>query len=318
MKHFTNAYLALAFVCIVWGTTFLAIRVGVLHYPPFLFAAVRQTAAGLIIMLTGWLMYRKADLSGKWLWRQAKIGFLMITVGNGVVSWAEQYVPSGVTALVCAIMPIFTVVFNLMTPPRERLSAVVLTGMLTGLGGVALIFRDSISDLANLGYLTGILGLLVSTAGWALGSVIALRPPKMPVNALLDAGLQVTFGGIFLFCSSALLDDFSNFSWWQAEAFWSLVYLIIFGSVLAYTAYMYTLKKLPVGLATIYAYVNPLVAVVLGYWLMDEQLTIWTILSFILIVGSVFIVRQGYRKQKKTAAGSAVTATGVSYEPHKK
>jgi len=303
MKNLTHAYLALVFVCIVWGTTYLAIRIGVLHYPPFLFAAIRQVAAGLIIVPAGWLMYRKMDLSRQWLWRQAQIGFLMITLGNGVVTWAEQYVPSGVAALVCALMPFSTVIFGLVTPPRERPNGIVITGVMVGFGGVALIFRDNIADLADFRYLAAILGLFGATSAWALGSILSRRPKKDPVNPVFDAGMQLIFGGAFLFIGSIAFDDLTGFTWWAPAAFWSLIYLIVFGSVLAYTAYMYVLKKLPVGLATIYAYVNPLVAVILGYLVMQEPLTIWTAFAFILIIGSVFLVQQGYRvEQRKKVA----------------
>ncbi len=298
MKTQTKAYLALAFIAIVWGTTYLAIRVAVLHYPAFLMAAVRQTTSALIIMGIGYGMQRKADLSAKNIKQQMLVGFLLITVGNGLVSWAEKYVPSGIAALICSMMPIVTVIINLATVKGERINASIILGMLLGFAGIALIFKDDLSQFGNTQYLLGIACLFLATSSWALGSVVNKKNTSK-VNPIFNSGLQVLFGGIFLFAGSPFMDNYDNLVLWQPDALWAVLYLIIFGSVLAYTAYMFALKHLPVALVSTYAYVNPLVAVILGYFILNEPLTWFTALAFATIMLGVFLVNRGYRQQHK-------------------
>src|SRR4051812_33374279 len=120
MAKTTKAYIALVFICIVWGTTYLAIRVGVMHYPAFMFAGVRQSVAGIILMCIALLLSRKKDLSMRNISRQMLVGFLMLTIGNGCVTWGEQYVSSGITALICSMMPLFAVSFNLLSSKRDH------------------------------------------------------------------------------------------------------------------------------------------------------------------------------------------------------
>ena len=169
MTRTTKAYLALVYICIVWGTTYLAIRVGVLHYPAFLFAGTRQVLAGIILAVIALAANRSMDWSGKNLRRQALLGLLMLTFGNGGVTWGEKYIASGVAALLCSMMPIFAVLFSLASSARDKLNFPIGIGMVAGLGGVALIFKQNISDISRPEYLGGILCTLFATASWAFG-----------------------------------------------------------------------------------------------------------------------------------------------------
>ncbi len=300
MKTNTKAYISLIFVCLVWGTTYLAIRFGVKHYPPFLFAGSRQLISGLVLMGIALLANKNKDLSRANILRQMLVGFLMLSVGNGLVTWGERTVPSGVAALICSMMPIFAVIFNLAAAKKEQFNFLTGAGMLLGTCGVALIFRQNLSDISNVAYLFGMLGILTATASWALGSIVNKKNSN-PVNPFFNSGLQLFFGGVFMLIVSPLADDYRGLVLWNTEGLMALAYLILFGSVLAYAAYMYTLSKLPVGVATIYAYVNPLVAVILGWLLAGEQLNVYTVLAFCTIIASVFLVNHGYRKQKISA-----------------
>lgn len=307
MTKKTKAYIALIFICIVWGTTYLAIRLAVLEFPAFLLAAVRQFISGIIILLIGYGINKKVDLSKNNILHQAFIGFLLITMGNGLVSWGEKYVPSGIAALICSLMPICAVVINLILSKKEKLNPVILAGMLLGLCGVALIFKDDVAALSDAKYLTGMAATFIATCSWALGSVLNKKKNAL-VNPTFNAGLQVVFGGLFLFIFSPFIDDYTHVRLFHKQVIYPLLYLIIFGSVLAYTAYMFALKELPVGIVTLYAYVNPLVAVVLGYFWLSEKLTVYTLFAFIAIVSGVYIVNYGYRQQhKKLLADSSKT-----------
>ncbi len=298
MSRNTKAYLALVFICIVWGTTYLAIRVGVQYFPPFLFAGTRQVLAGLILIPLALIGNRQMDLSWPNLRRQSLMGFLMLTIGNGGVTWAEKYIPSGIAALLCSMMPIFAVGINLFSGKKEQVNALITTGILLGVCGVGLIFRQNIGDLANPHYLGGMLGILMATAGWAYGSTLSKKYGSA-ANPLFNAGLQLLLGGVFMLLLSTVADDHSVPLVWNAQGVLSLVYLITLGSVAAYAAYTFVLRVLPVGVATIYAYINPLIAVLAGFLFLNESLNLYIGLAFITIMVSVFMVNKGYRVQHR-------------------
>jgi len=305
MQTKTKAWLALIFICIAWGTTYAAIKICVLAYPAFLLAGTRQLTAGIIILAIALVLKGKGDLSFRNIRHQMLVGFLMITVGNGLVSWGEKYIPSGVAALICAMMPVFAVMINLGLNKKEKLNWLIGIGMILGFLGVALNFRDSLSDLGNAKYLGGIIGTLIATLSWAFGSIIGKKSPEQQ-NPVFNSGLQVIFGGLFLLVVSLFTDDYSHTDYTNIQAFWSLLYLIIIGSVAAYTAYMFALKELPVGIVMTYAYVNPLVAVLLGWWWLGEPLTWVTGASFIGIVLGVYLVNLGYKREKEKATAISI------------
>ncbi|WP_158605875.1 EamA family transporter [Taibaiella sp. KBW10] len=292
----SKAWISLIFICIAWGTTYLGIKMGLEALPPFLMAGFRQASAGIIIGLIAFSNKKANDWSWGNIRRQALIGFLLITLGNGLVSWAEAYIPSGVAALVCATMPLVSVLINVMIHKSEKINTLIVVGMFLGFAGVALNFKDSFNDLSNTSYLMGIGATLIATTSWAYGSIMG-KKNKSTGNPVFNSALQVFSGGVFLLLFSPLVDDYHKINLQNTQALLAIVYLIIVGSVLAYTAYMYALKHLPVGIVMVYAYINPLVAVLLGWQLANEPLNIYTLLSFISIALGVYLVNRGYRKQ---------------------
>jgi drug/metabolite transporter (DMT)-like permease len=313
MNKLSKAYLAEVYICIVWGTTYLAIKLGVKHYPAFLFAGVRQVLAGIILVIIALALNKNKDLSKKNLLHQMMVGFLMLTLGNGLVTLGLRFVTSGVAALICSLMPLFAVLFNLMSSKRDKFNMTIGSGLLLGFLGVALIFRQNLGDLAKVEYLGGIGVTLLATCSWAAGSIINKRQTEV-VNPFFNSGLQLLFGGLFMLILSPVLDTYTNLQLWNTEGLLSLVYLIIFGSVIAYAAYMYALAELPVAMATIYAYVNPLIAVLAGYLFLHEDLNVYTGLAFISIVISVFLVNKGYRKNKQTGKSADAFPESVPVE----
>lgn len=309
MTKTTKAYLALIFLCIVWGTTYLALRIAVVAFPAFLLAAIRQLVSGMIILGIGYSLSRQVDVSFRNLRHQALVGFLLITMGNGLVSWGEKYVPSGVAALICSLMPICAVVINLLISKKERINPTILIGMLLGMGGVGLIFKDDVAALSDTRYMAGMLAIFIATASWALGSVLSKKKIHS-ANPIFNAGLQVLLGGLFLLVLSPFIDPYDQLNILDHQVLFPLLYLIIFGSVIAYTAYMFALTVLPVGIVTLYAYVNPLVAVVLGYLWLQERLTVYTLLAFVAIVSGVYLVNFGYRRQQRKEVASTSADAG--------
>lgn len=298
MNKNTKAWIALVFICITWGTTYLAIRIGVLHYPAFLFAGIRQLVGGIILMIAAFAAKRNIDWSREHILRNALIGGLMITMGNGLVTWGEKYIPSGVAALICSMMPIFAVLFNLLSSRKEHFNITIAIGLVLGTLGVGIIFKDNIKDFSNTAYIGGMIATLIATSSWALGSIISKKNTRQ-TNPMFNSGMQLFFGGVFLLLFSPVVDDYKGIDYANSDALLSLAYLIVFGSVIAYAAYNFALSTLPVGVVTLYAYANPLVAVVMGYLLMNEPLNIYTVLAFLTIVVGVYLVNRGYRRQHR-------------------
>jgi drug/metabolite transporter (DMT)-like permease len=291
-----KAYLALATICIVWGTTYLVLRVGVELVPPFLFTGIRQTIAGLA--LTAGMMLFFSNHLPEWriVMRHAIVGFFMISIGNGAVGWAEMYVTSSIAAIICSLMPLWIILINLAYGKGDKVDGQILFGVLLGFGGLMLIFNDNLGDFANSNYTVGIVVIFLATISWAAGTIY-LRTFKRNGTPLLDAGLQMFFGGFFLLLLSAFTED-ANTAIWNGESMFALIYLIVMGSAVAYGAYSFVLTRLPTPVVSLYAYINPVVAVILGWFILDEKLNFVIMVGCLIIVAGVYIVNTGYRKQE--------------------
>lgn len=298
-KPLTVAYIALAVVCIVWGTTYFAMRIGVTTFPPFLFSGIRQTIAGGLLLLLLNLFGKTRGVPFDNMIRQAVPGILMITLGNGVVGWSEKYIPSGLAALIVSIMPVYVVIVAFISgADRNVLNLKVATGLLLGCLGISLMFSDNISDLANPQYFAGMVVAFIAALAFASGSVYTkYRPSKM--DALTSAALQMLFGGIALLVLSLFLDDFTALASISASSVWALLYLIVIGSLLSYPCFVYALEKLPIGLASIYAYINPFIALLLGYFFLDERLTWITGLALLAAMGGIYFIKSGQQATVK-------------------
>lgn len=286
-------YMALAAICIIWGTTYLMLRIAVLHFPPFLFVVIRQIIAGSLLI--GYMV-----MSGRAGWpdlshikRQAIAGFFMISVGNGLVAWAEVLIPSGVAAILCSLMPMVVILINIGVNKEERPTVPIFAGVLLGLAGIIMIFGEHLEAFSRPEYQTGIAMIGVAVLAWAGGSVWIKRRGN-DGDPFLNAGLQMFFGGIWLIPATFLFDDLSTVSW-SIEAFYSLVYLVLIGSVVAYACYTYVLRKLPMTIVSLYAYVNPIVAVFLGWIVLDEKLNLQIGLAILVTVTGIYIVNRGYQ-----------------------
>jgi len=291
------AYFCLAGICLIWGTTFLVMRIGVMHFPPFLFAAIRQITAG--ILLSGFLFLVKKESFPSWnvLRIQAFRGFLLITCGNGLVSWAEVFVPSGLAAIICSTMPVMVILINLTVNRSEVPNWIIALGVITGLSGIILVFSEYLGDFANPNYRMGIILIFVATFTWAIGSILTKRK-SYDISPFLNAGMQMLFGGIFCLPFSFAFDDLNHVVF-SSEVVFALSYLILMGSVAAFSMYAYTLSKLPITIASLYSYINPLVAVVLGWLVLNEKLNLKIGLAFLITVLGIYLVNYGYQRQQK-------------------
>jgi len=270
-----------------------------MQFPPFLFAALRQVTAGLI-MCVFFLVIRKEKIPApKELGIQAFRGFLMITCGNGFVSWAEVSVPSGLAAIICSTMPVVVILINISINRNELPNWLIVVGTLIGLGGIVLVFSEYLADFADPRYSLGIILIFVATLTWAVGSLLTQRTIKNS-NPFFNTGLQMLFGGLFCLPFSFTFDNLESITF-SNEVLLALSYLIVVGSIGAFSMYAYTLSQLPLTIASLYSYVNPLVAVVLGWLVLSEKLNTKIGIAFLITVAGIYLVNYGYGVQRKRA-----------------
>ena len=291
---------ALAVVYVVWGSTYLAIRVGVRDVPPLTLAGLRYLIAGLLLyplaLRSGRGELRRSDSprARQWL-AAALIGLLLLVLGNGGLSIGEQTLGSGFAAVLVATVPLWMVAFA-WAINRRRPTTRAAAGLVSGLLGVVMLASSSSAS----GHLSGVLVVLAASASWGLGSVIAGRVP-LPRRALLAAALEMLTGGVILLVAAAIHGDFGRIDWSQVHAgsWLALAYLIVPGSVLAFTAYGFALTRLPLPTVSTYAYVNPVVAVLLGAAILAEPLTAHEVAGTALVVASVALTLQ-HRRSRRT------------------
>lgn len=298
MKSNLTAYIALLMVCFFWGTTYLAARIGVSGFPALFFMGFRNVVAGLLLLAFLVLKNRSFPWTLRDMLLQLVPGWCMITFGTGLVGWCVQFIPSGLAALLYATVPLFTIIINLLARKDERVNAHIAAGMLMGLAGIMLVFRDNISYLADRASFVGICVTLASCVSWCIGGLYTKSYPGK-TDSFFNAAIQMTAGGVGLFTLSAFNEDWTSLPVIQTKSLLALLYLIFFGSILAYASYLYAMSRLPAGLVSIYAYINPLVALILGFFVLDEQVTWLTVLAFVVTLGGVFLVNKGYQLQKR-------------------
>jgi drug/metabolite transporter (DMT)-like permease len=295
-KSNTNAYIALVVVSIFWGTTYLASRIGVRHTHGLMLAGLRQSVAG--ILLTGFFLLKGYKLPDKIiLSRLFLIGVMMLCLSNGLITWAMQYIPSGLCAIIVATVPIWITIFSYFLVAGNRLSVLLIAGMFIGFLGVGGIFYDYLPSLMNPDFRLGIILTLIACVSWGLGSVLTTRW-ALKVNFLYGAGFQMLFSGIVMVITAMLMGkpfpDAGN----GIELWGSLLYLIFIGSILGYSAYVFVLNNLPPSLASVYAYINPIVAVLLGWLILKEHLNWITCISCLVTLGGVYIVKYAVSRNK--------------------
>jgi drug/metabolite transporter (DMT)-like permease len=278
---------ALAVVYVVWGSTYLGIAVAIETLPPLLMAGVRFVVAGLALYVAA-----RAVGTGRGVrpdrsqWGAAAVtGILMLGIGNGGVSWAEQTVPSGVAAVVIASIPLWVVVLDRVFF-GSRLPWLAAAGVAVGFAGVAVLVDPSAPDRIDP---AGALALLVAALCWATGTLLS-RGQRLTVPPLVGAGMQMLCGGVGLLVAGVVAGELGQVhapSWRSAVA---LAYLIVFGSLLAFSAYVWLLRNTRTSLVATYAYVNPLVAVLLGWAVLDEAVTARTLVAGGVILGAVALI----------------------------
>ncbi len=294
-RHYVTGprlWLALATVYVVWGSTYLGIAVAIESIPPFLMLAVRFAVAGTLLL--GWEIVRNGRMI-VWPTRRevrdsAIVGGLLLGIGNGFVAYGEQTLPSGIAAILIALMPVWLAILGWIYF-RDRLPRIVLAGVVVGLLGVVLLVWPA-GGGANHFAPAGIVALILSPLGWAHGSLFSARAARLPKRPLMATALQMLAGAVFLALEGVVTGELGRFQP-DAVTFRSLAalaYLTVVGSMLAFNAYAWLLRHAPLSIVGTYAYVNPIVAVGLGTLLLNEPVSPRTLLASGVIVAAVAMI----------------------------
>jgi drug/metabolite transporter (DMT)-like permease len=293
---------AMLAIYLIWGSTYLAIRFAVETIPPFIMAGTRYLLPGLL--LYGWrrLAGDLAPTRRQWI-AGAIIGLFLLLGGNGLVSWAEQRVDSGIAALIIGTAPIWMVIFDAVLSrlqPRWQ----VIVGLLTGFGGILfLIGPESLFGQHPHYDLLGMCILLLAALLWAIGSIYS-RNADLPRSPLLGTSMEMLAGSVGLYLASLVTGEWKTFNLLAVsmQSLWGLLYLIVFGTLIGFVAYTWLLRNAPISLVSTYAYVNPLVAILLGNWLAQEPLNWEVSLAAAIIIGSVVLINSFKRKPVRAPA----------------
>ena len=281
---------AFAAIYIIWGSTYLGIRFAVETLPPFLMAGARFLIAGGL--LYGWSWMRGASRPTRRTWISAAIiGALLLLGGNGLVTWAEQTVPSGIAALLIASEPLWVVLLNWLRPKGRRPSLLNALGVLAGFGGVALLMGPGTITGVDAINPWGAAAILLAAGSWAAGSLYARSAPR-PESGAQMSGMQMLAGGVFLLLVAIVSGEWTRFSLESVSLRSALAfgYLTVFGSLVAFSAYAWLVKHTTATRASTYAYVNPVVAVLLGWALAGEAVSARTLVAGAVIVGAVVLI----------------------------
>jgi drug/metabolite transporter (DMT)-like permease len=287
----TKVWIALLALYIVWGSTYLAIRFAVETIPPFMHASIRFLISGAILFL--WRRAAGDGVPTTSNWKStAIVGTLLLLGGNGLVALAEKNIPSGIAALVISTSPFWLVLFESMRAGGTKPNWQAILGLIIGFSGVFILIGPA--EITGSGQhlnTASVIMLLTAPFLWSLGSIYA-RGADMPKSTLLSTGMQMLVGSVSLFIVSVLTGELRGFSFAQvsANSWWGLLYLITFGSLVGFVSYGWLLHNAPVSLTSTYAYVNPVVAVFLGWLLAGEELSARIGIASAIIIGSVIFI----------------------------
>jgi len=283
-----KAYAAWLSVCFFWGTTYLAIRIGVAHLPPALFTGIRWATAGLVFLaylrLKGLAWPRRREMG-----HMAVIGVLLLVVANGCVVWAEQWVPSGLAALIVATLPLWVAGIETALPRGPRLTWAKAAGILLGFAGLVVLFFPDIQAGIDPAYFNGTLALLAAPCAWAIGSLYA-KNHAVDVDPLMAAAVQMVVAGVVLALIGTAMGEWTRMQI-NATGLAAMAYLIVFGSIVGYGSFVYALANLPAAKVSLFAYVNPVIAVILGWLILDERLDGFVALATVMVFAGVMLVK---------------------------
>lgn len=292
MSNNTKTILAYLSVCFFWGSTYIAIRIGVRDLPPMLFAGIRLFIAGSIMLIYAKARGFKFPKRIKDISKISLIGLFMLTGGTGLLVTAEQWVDAGVASIVVSCIPLMMVFIEAFILKKRKIGIGGVVGLFMGFGGV--VFLSLGSQAAMSVSTKGILVLLGASIFWSVGSVYS-KAVHVECALVVSIGIQMLVGGIGNLAIGASLGEISAFKLTLNSSL-SIIYLVFFGSIVGYSSYIYVLKMWPISKASTYAYVNPIVAVVLGALILGETITYKVVIALVIILSGVILVQRSKSK----------------------
>lgn len=297
----TKGYLALLTTSFVWGTTWVASKLGINDMPALQMAYIRQFIAGTCFVLF-FLLVKKIHLpTRKQLYWLLMLAVLMFVFANGLSTWSLAYIPTGLGALIGALYPLSVVIIEKFFFQSKKLTALTYIGLLLGIGGIGIVFYENAFSSSGPGFYFGLALALIAMLAWSLGTVFIARN-KANINPYYGTGWQMLISSVILFVWAELGGQTIPMAAISANAWLVIIYLVVFGSIISFVAFIYSMKRLPAALASLYAYFNPLVAMVIAAIILKEKLTIHIVWGAIVTLAGVFIVNYSMRKNARTIA----------------
>lgn len=287
--------LALCWVSFFWGTTWLASKEGVKHMPALQLVTIRQFLGG--ILYVGYFFIKKEPWPKGKEWRTILVlAILNFMLSNGLSTWGVKYMSSGLAAIITALFPIFIIIINFFN--GYKIARMALLGILISFGGICILFIDYIADILKPEFQFGIILMTISTIAWAFG-ILQTKKKAASFNPYFSLGLQMLISSTFLFGITEATGINIPFAEIPLPSWWAIAYLVIIGSVLTFIAFIYSLKNLPTEISSIYVYINPIVAMVLGAFIFEEILTKAVAIGAVVTLTGVYLVNKSIKKGKK-------------------
>jgi drug/metabolite transporter (DMT)-like permease len=298
-----TALFAVGVVSILWGTTWMASKVGIKYIPALQLSGLRHLIGGGLYVLYFALFKKMVPQKHQFI-QIAWMSILMFVLSNGLSVLSVVYMPSGLGAVVGAIAPIWVVLFSVFVFKRIKIKPQTILGIVVGFLGVIITFYEFLGDILHSDFSLGIIFGVISSITWALGTLFTAKQTK-DMDPYFAMGWQMFLSGLILNTISFASGNFVNYNKIPAEGWYSIAYLVIIGSVIAFGAYIYALKRLPATLVSIHSYINPIVAILIGTILMNEALTTFIFIGTIVTLIGVYIVKNSFQRKIKIRTGKS-------------
>ncbi len=294
----TLAYLAVAVTSFFWGTTWVAAKIGLENVHPLTFASLRQGLGGLCFLVF-FLLKGKAVLPTKKDWGYIIImSLLLFVLSNGLSTWSVKYINGGLASIIGAIFPLWVAIIEWALGEKDKPGWLSITGIILGVVGVLIIFYEHLGDLKSNNFILGVLLSVGATVSWAFGTVYSTRK-KITLNRFYSLGWQMFLSAVVLYIISKITGQATPISSIPEKTWGIIAYMVTFGSVIAFGAFIYSLQKLPTTLASVYAYLNPVVAVIVGHFLINEPWSLYLAIGAIVTLIGVYLVNKGFENSEK-------------------
>jgi drug/metabolite transporter (DMT)-like permease len=296
-KDLYKAYFALGIVSFFWGTTFIASRIGAQHMPGLFVSGIRQFVSGSI--LVGFFLLKGHHIPGRDILKKISVqSIFLLCIANGLLTWSVEYISGGLAAIIAALVPLFIALFTVWLSKCARITKWMVIGLIIGFAGVLTIFYDYLAQMHSRSFVFGIILAIISVLSWSFGTVYTSKQ-KPPIDILFNVGLQMLIAGIVVLTICGITGKYVNLATIGQSSWLALSYLVVFGSLLAYSAYVFVIGKLPPTQVSVYAYINPVVAVILGWLLLSEKMNANMIIGTVITLSGVYLVNRESKKVKQ-------------------